>query len=429
MIVSFTTLGCKTNQFETGALQALLVDRGHQIAAPGEIADAVVVNTCAVTAESSRKSRQAVRRGRAEHPGAIIAVCGCLSQLSPAEIEALEADLIYGTADREAFVTDLEQAVAGASSRTVIDEANTRNTFEILPPGGMDGRVRALLKVQDGCDNYCTYCIIPYARGPVRSIPLETAVEQAKELAQAGYRELVITGIEISSYGKDHPDGPDVVDLIAAVCQAAPGLRIRLGSLEPRTVTTAFCERLAEFPNLCPHFHLSLQSGSDETLTQMGRKYTTVQYTEALTHLRKTFPNCAVTTDLIVGFPGESEADFLESITFLRTAAFAAVHVFPYSAREGTAAAKMPNQIPKPERRRRAKAAGEVVRGLEQTWHTAQVGQVMDVLFESEAAGQCRGHTPNYCTVLVRSTGLENQIRPVRIIDVSEEGLIGELML
>lgn len=428
MIVSFTTLGCKTNQFETGALQTLLQARGHQIAAPGETADAVVINTCAVTAESCRKSRQAVRRGRADHPGAVVAVCGCLSQLSPTEIEALEADLIYGTTDRTAFVTDLEQAVAGVSGHAAVGEISACNTFEILPPGGLDGRVRALLKVQDGCDNYCTYCIIPYARGPVRSIPLETAVAQAKGLAETGYRELVITGIEISSYGKDWTGGPGVVDLIAAICQGVPNLRIRLGSLEPRTVTADFCTRLAAFGNLCPHFHLSLQSGCDETLSRMGRRYTTAQYMEAVARLRTAFPNCGITTDLIVGFPGESEADFMESIACLRAAAFAAVHVFPYSARDGTVAANMPEQIPKTERRRRAKAAGAVVKELEQAWLTSQIGQVMEVLFESETTNQCRGHAPNYCAVSVQGTGLENQIHPVRITGIADHELVGEFI-
>ncbi|MCL2588987.1 MAG: MiaB/RimO family radical SAM methylthiotransferase, partial [Oscillospiraceae bacterium] len=308
MIVAFKTLGCKTNQFETGALQTLLTARGHQIAQAGEIADVVVINTCAVTAESSRKSRQAARRARIDHPGCVVAVCGCLSQLSSEEVAALEADLIGGSGDRAAFVEDLERMIAGEVPQTVIDIARERSTFEILPAGGLEGRTRALLKVQDGCDNFCTYCIIPYARGPVRSMPFAVAVEQAQTLAAQGYQELIITGIEISSYGLDVPGGLDIVDLIDVICTAVPNLRVRLGSLEPRTITADFCTRLKGHANLCPHFHLSLQSGSDDTLRRMGRRYDTARYLESVALLREAFPDVAITTDLIVGFPGESAA-------------------------------------------------------------------------------------------------------------------------
>jgi len=305
--------------------------------------------------------------------------------------------------------------------------------FEILPPGSPEGRTRALLKVEDGCDNFCTYCIVPYARGPVRSLPLETAVEQARGLAADGYKELVITGIEISSYGRDfvgvngNPPACTIIDLIEAICAAVPDLRVRLGSLEPRTVTDQFCDRLGGYQNLCPHFHLSLQSGSDEVLRQMGRRYDTRAYLESVTRLRKTFPDAAITTDLIVGFPGESQADFDKSLAFLQACALADVHVFPYSARAGTKAAELPDQIPKAERTRRAKRAAEVAEELKHTWLTVQVGKTVEVLFEVEEGGQSQGHTPNYCAVSVPGEGLKNQVRPVRILGTSGEMLFGDL--
>jgi len=428
MVISFKTLGCKTNQAETAALQTMLTANGHRIAAPGEAADAVIINTCAVTAESSRKSRQAIRKARADHPGCIVAVCGCLSQLDPAEVESLEADLIGGSGNRAAFVEELERIVGGGvpdAPHVVVQD--TADTFEILPAGSTEGRSRALLKVQDGCDNHCTYCIIPAARGSVRSMPLDTAVEQARGLAEEGCKELVITGIEISSYGKEAPNAPDIIALIDAICTAVPALRIRLGSLEPRTITADFCGRLSGHANFCPHFHLSLQSGSNEVLKRMGRRYDTGRYLESLTLLRDAFQNCAVTTDLIVGFPGESEADFDKSLTFLQTCAFSAVHVFPYSARTGTKAAEFPDQVPKSERTSRAKRAGETARELQRIWLTSQIGKIMPVLFETEQDGQSRGHTPNYCNVTVPAEGLENQIRPVQINGISNGGLIGIL--
>jgi len=429
MILSFKTLGCKANQFETGALQMLLVERGHRIAQHGETADVVVVNTCTVTGEASRKSRQAIRRARAEHLGCMVAVCGCLSQLSPEEVEALGADLIGGTGGRAAFAEDLERIVAGESPQSAIDSACDRSEFETLPAGGLEGRIRALVKVQDGCDNFCTYCIIPYARGPVRSMPLDAAVAQTQDLAEAGYKELVITGIEISSYGREWEPGPDVIDLIESICTAVPDLRVRLGSLEPRTVTADFCDRLSIYKNLCPHFHLSLQSGSNETLRRMGRHYDTGRYLESVERLRAVFPNCAITTDLIAGFPGESAAEFDRSLGFLRECAFAAVHVFPYSARTGTQAAAYPEQVPKAERARRAKLAGELAGELRRAWLMAQVGQTMAVLFETEINGRSQGNTPNYCTVSVPGTGLGNQVHSVQMQNISGDVLIGDLQV
>jgi len=431
MILHFTTLGCKVNQYETGALQTLFIERGHSLATDGDRADAVIINTCAVTGESVRKSRQAIRKAKAVHPGAITAVCGCFSELSPEEVADLEADLVHGSTNRIAFVEALETIYRGErpSSDTIdSSKALDQHEFELLPAGSMDSRTRALLKVQDGCENFCTYCIIPYARGPIRSIPLDKAVEQAKTLAAEGYKELVITGIEISSYGLEREGGESLINLIQAICKAAPEQRIRLGSLEPRTITEDFCTRLKNYTNLCSHFHLSLQSGCDDTLQRMGRHYDTARYLESVTRLRGAFPDCAITTDLIVGFPGESEADFEASVEFMRTCAFSAVHVFPYSARAGTKAAEMEDQIPKAERTRRAKKAREIAEELRQAFLKSQVGKTVLVLFESEEDGICRGHTPNYCTVLVEGGGFLNSVRVVRTYDVLGENLRGKAL-
>jgi len=431
MTLHFTTLGCKVNQYETSALQTLFLERGHRLATEGESVDVVIINTCAVTGESVRKSRQAIRKAKAAHPGAITAVCGCFSELSPEEAADLEADLVHGSTNRIAFVEALENIYKGDISHTdTVDSAKAldQNEFEILPAGSLDSRTRALLKVQDGCENFCTYCIIPYARGPIRSIPLGKAVDQTKTLAAEGYKELVVTGIEISSYGLDRESRESLIDLIEAVCQAAPEQRIRLGSLEPRTITEDFCTRLSVYPNLCPHFHLSLQSGCDDTLQRMGRHYDTARYLESVTRLRNTFPDCAITTDLILGFPGESEADFEQNIEFMRTCSFSAVHVFPYSSRVGTKAAEMENQIPKAERTRRAKKAREIAEELRQEFFASQVGKIVPVLFESEENGICRGHTPNYCTVLVEGSGFANTVRPVWTCDVFGENLYGKAL-
>ena len=424
MKLHFVTLGCKVNQSETQSLQALLIEGGHRLCTAEEKADAVIINTCTVTAESGRKSRQAIRRAKGNHPGAIVAVCGCFSELSPEEVEALGVDLVWGSKNRRGFVSALEQLFQGKRPELPMDELQT---FEMLPAGGLEGRTRALLKVQDGCDNFCTYCIVPYARGPVRSLPLDTAAKQAKALEAEGFREIVLTGIELSAYGKDLTENEGLGELVEEICKALPDTRIRLGSLEPRTITENFVRRLRHFQNLCPHFHLSLQSGSDTVLARMGRRYDTAWYSRSLALLRHAFPNCAVTTDLIVGFPGESAGEYQESLSFLKSCAFSAVHVFPYSARAGTKAAKMPGQIAKAEKTRRANEARQLAAALTHTWLSSQVGLVQPVLFEQEKDGLLSGHTPNYCAVSVPGTGLENQIRPVLLQAVSGDRLLGEI--
>lgn len=426
MRVSITTLGCKVNQYESQALETLLRERGHSISAPGETAHACILNTCAVTAESGRKSRKAIRRARQEHPGAVVAVCGCFSQISPGEISGLGADLVYGSGERAEFLEDLERVCNEHTGLKKISDPMKRHRFEVLPSGGLSGRTRAFLKIQDGCDNFCAYCIIPYARGPARSMPPETAVAEAGLLAERGYREIVITGIEISSYGKESGYETDLTKLTGQICARNPGVRIRLGSLEPCTVTEDFCRSMASLSGVCRHFHLSLQSGCDETLKRMGRKYDTGQFYEALRRLREYVPGCSVTTDLIVGFPGETDSEFEKTLEFIRACDFSAMHIFPYSIRPGTAAAVMEGQLDKKTRTARARSAGEVAGEMKRAYLDSCVGKVLEVLFETEEDGVGRGHADNYCQVEIKGHNLKNQLVPVLITGVSDEILVGE---
>ena len=425
MRVAIYTLGCKVNQYETQAMEQELLRRGHTLVPFDEAADVYVVNTCSVTAVSDHKSRQMLRRAKTLNPAAIVAGCGCYVQTHPEEAAGLGLDLVSGSGGHMAFVDLLEQAAGTRTPVVQVDEALRRRTFEILPAGGLTDRTRAMLKVEDGCANFCSYCIIPYARGPVRSLPLEKAVEETKRLAREGYRELVLTGIEISSYGRDLEENVTLTDLIEALSAAAGEMRLRLGSLEPRTVTEDFCRRLCRLPNLCPHFHLSLQSGCDETLRRMNRRYDTARYSQSVSLLREYFDRPAITTDLIVGFPGETEEEFAATLAFMETCAFASVHVFPYSIRPGTPAAKM-EQISKDVKEERARRAGQTAEALHRAYLTDCVGTVYPVLFEQPRGGRFIGHAPNYMEVAVKGEDLHNQLRLVRVTGVEGNHLTGE---
>ena len=429
MRTAIYTLGCKVNQYETQAMEAELTRRGHTLVPFDGEADAYIINTCTVTAVSDKKSRQMIRQARKRSPHAIVAVCGCYAQTDPEAVEALEVDLVMGTNDRMGFLDRLEALSPDGGQVVDVDDALRRRTFERLPAGGLEGRTRAMLKVEDGCVNFCTYCIIPYARGPIRSLPAAEAAAQAAKLADEGYKELVLTGIEISSWGRDLEGKPELMDLIEAVCAAAPGCRVRLGSLEPRTITADFCRRGAAIPNLCPHFHLSMQSGCDSVLKRMNRKYDTARYYESVRLLREYFDRPGITTDLIVGFPGETEEEFVQTLDFVRKCAFSAMHIFPYSRRSGTPAAAMAGQCSNAVKEERAHRAGEVARGLHQAWLERWVGQTLPVLFEEEKDGLWRGHAPNYTEVFVSGQGLHNVIQDVKITGLHGEGLLGELVL
>ena len=425
------TLGCKVNQYESQALQKELLARGYEQGQFDEPCDLYIVNTCTVTAVSDKKSRNALRRARKLNPDAVIGVCGCYAQVSPEEVEKLDVDVIGGTGDRGSFISRMEQFRQDHLRSVAVDNAFKRKNFEVLEPGGLQDRTRAMLKVEDGCVNFCTYCIIPYARGAIRSLPLPVAVAQSKALKAAGYRELVVTGIEISSWGMDLKTGEKPQDLILAICQAVPELRIRLGSLEPRTINREFCEVLKDCNNLCPHFHLSMQSGCDATLARMHRKYDTARYLESCTLLREYFPGCAITTDLIVGFPQETEEEFSATLDFIRRVGFASMHIFPYSRRSGTPAAKMPGQLTQAEKEQRAARASQVEAELRRNYNQAMVGTIQQVLFEqTNSEGLWTGHAPNYVFVEAPFHGgsLQNQVLPVRITEVTESGVRGVLL-
>lgn len=422
------TLGCKVNQYETQAIEALLVSRGHKPCAEGEIADAVIVNTCAVTAEAGRKSRQAIHRLREENPGAVAAVLGCYSQLSPDAVQKLGADIVYGTADRLKLIDAVEKAVATGEGEQVLDKPFERRIFEELPAGAVSGHTRALLKIQDGCVNFCSYCIIPYTRGRVRSLPMEAAVRQAAELDRQGYRELVITGIEIASYGVDLPGKPDLADVVCAIADAAPHMRLRLGSIEPSVITEDFCKKIAACGSVCRHFHLSLQSGCDATLKAMNRKYDTARFYEAMQLLRRYFPDCGMTCDVIVGFPGETEEHQLETLDFLKKAQFSDAHIFPYSRRPGTPADKMDGQIDRATKAKRSKQARAVVAETRSAFLESMIGKTLPVLFETKE-GECwQGHSDNYLEVRAEGENLRGTVHNVRIDAVSEGILVGNVI-
>jgi len=427
MKLAFYTLGCKTNQYETQAMERLTAAMGHSVGNFLDDCDAYIINTCSVTAVADKKNRAVIRRCRREHPEAVIAVCGCYSQHDAQAVKALGASVIGGSGQREAFLNAVLDAVRSRQEAEVLDAALRRREFEVLPPGGLTERTRAMLKVQDGCVNFCTYCIIPYTRGPVRSAPLELAVEQAKALSADGYREIVVTGIEIASWGVDLPEKPKLQELICALCNAVPEVRIRLGSLEPRIITEDFCHCLAKLPNLCPQFHLSLQSGSDTVLARMKRKYDTARYYESVRLLRQFFPGCAVTTDMIVAFPGETEEEFAESLAFIQKCGFADMHIFPYSRRPGTPADKMPGQLGNAVKESRSRSAIAVAEEMSKAYRAAMTGSVQRVLFEEPEDGFFTGHAPNYGKVYVRGENLHNEIHSVRITEVFRDGVFGEL--
>ena len=425
MKVAICTLGCKVNQYETQALEQELLHRGHELVDFEQTADAYVVNTCSVTAVSDKKSRQMLRQAQRRNPSAVIAACGCYAQTHPEDVKKLGLDVIAGTNDRAKFIDLLERAAQDKTPIVDVDDVWERRDFEVLPAGGMVNRTRAMLKVEDGCVNFCTYCLIPYARGRVRSLPMEEAAKQVRALREEGYREIVVTGIEISSYGHDLKDGTTLIDLLELIALEGGEMRIRLGSLEPRTVTREFCERAKKLPTLCPHFHLSMQSGCDATLRRMNRRYDTARYYESVELLREYFDEPAITTDLITGFPEETEEEFGETLAFIEKCGFAAMHIFPYSIRPGTKAAAMA-QVDMSVREERAARAAAVAERMHQGYLARCVGKTFPVLFEQDRGEGSVGHAPNYMPVTVGMKGLHNTVQNVRITAVDGDGLRGE---
>ena len=425
MRFAFYTLGCKTNQYETQAMERLLLEMGHEIGTFDETCDGYVINTCSVTAVADKKNRAIIRRCQKNHPEAVLAVCGCYPQHASEKLREMGIHVIGGSGGREEFLNLLLDAAQNRTHGECVDNALRRREFEVLPAGGLEERTRAMVKVQDGCVNFCSYCIIPYTRGPIRSAPLELAVEQTKELASRGYKEIVVTGIEIASWGADLPGKPPVTDLIEALCAAVPHVRVRLGSLEPRIVTEEFCLRLKKYENLCPQFHLSMQSGCDTVLARMKRKYDTARYLESVRLLQAHFPDCAVTTDMIVAFPGETEEEFAESLAFIRKCGFADMHIFPYSRRPGTPADKMTGQHNNETKEARSRAAIAVADEMSRAYREKLIGTTHEVLFEETDGKFYTGHAPNYVKVYAEGEDLHNEIRNVLITEVYKDGVRG----
>ena len=422
--VHFTTLGCKVNQYDSQAMLEQFEQHGYSAAAAGETADVYVVNTCTVTGTGDKKSMQIIRRCRRRNPQAELIVTGCLAQRLGENLRETGARLILGNHYRAQVVELLEKAIA-ENTQIVAVENVEGVPYEMLSIHNHEGHTRAVMKIQEGCDNHCTYCIIPSVRGTIRSRPLDAIREEAEALAKAGFQELVLTGIHLTSYGRDLEGRPTLAEAVKAAC--VEGItRIRLGSLEPRVANDAFVEALRDMPQLCPQFHLALQSGSDSVLRRMKRGYNTTQFMAAVERIRAAWPTAAFTTDVIVGFPGETEEEFEDTLRFSEAVGFARMHVFPFSPRETTPAAEMPDQIPehvKADRVRRLIALGDE---LAKNYHESFLGKTVPVLVEEKHKdGGMVGYTPEYIHVRVPE-GSSGNVCNVRLTSLTEEGMAGE---
>ena len=430
MKLLFVSLGCDKNLVDSEEMLGLLTGNGFEIVDDETEAEAIVVNTCCFINDAKEESVNTIlEMAEYKKTGSckVLVVTGCMAQRYKNEIieEVPEVDAVLGTTSYGDILKAIREAMEGKHFQEFkdIDYLPEKLGKRVLTTGGHFG----YLKIAEGCDKHCTYCIIPYARGPVRSLSLEQAVEQTRQLAEEGYREIVLTGIEISSWGHDFKNGQSLIDLLEALSAAAPEVRLRLGSLEPRTVTEDFCRRAAALPNLCPQFHLSMQSGCDATLKRMNRKYDTARYLESVELLNRWFDRPAVTTDLITGFPEETEEEFAQTLDFIRKCCFAQMHIFPYSIRPGTPAAKM-EQVPKAVKEERARRAAAVAEEMHRSYLEGCVGRTYPVLFEQPKNGKFFGHAPNYMEVLVDGAELHNALKNVRIIDVDGEALLGEIV-
>ena len=416
MKAAIYTLGCKVNQYESQIMEQRLSSAGFEIVGHHEPADIYIVNSCTVTAESDRKTRQAVRRFKKENPAALTVLTGCFPQSSPEEAAKFEyADVVTGTKERCRIDRIIAEALSSGCRLVRISSFGRSEAYEEMSAEGHTGHTRAFVKIEDGCGRFCSYCIIPYSRGPVRSKPLEALKEELSGLSRNGFREAVLVGINLSAYGSDL--SLSLADAIETACGTDGLERIRLGSLEPNLITEPFLSRVRKQAKLCPQFHLSLQSGCAATLRRMNRHYTPDEYESAVCLLRKSFPGCAVTTDVIVGFPGETEDEFAQSLAFVDRIAFAKVHIFPYSIRRGTAAASMPGQVEKAEKESRGRRMSHACALRRQEFLQGHVGKAYSVLFESQPrAGEWEGFTPDYTPVRLRSAeNLQGKILPVRI--------------
>lgn len=426
---AFYTLGCKVNQYETAALERQFAAEGFEIVPPDGEADIYIVNSCTVTAQGDRKSLQVLRRFRRSAPDALLVLCGCLPQAFPDKARGTLADIVAGSKDRGALVELVKQRLAGEGRERLVSirAHSAGEVFEPLRVNGYASRTRAFVKIQDGCERRCAYCIIPAARGPVRSKPLADIRAELEGLTQAGYREMVLAGINLPAYGCDL--GLRLMDAVRAACDVEGVRRVRLGSLEPERLTRGDIRAMAGLGKLCPQFHLSLQSGCDATLKRMRRQYGTGLYRETVRLLREAFPGCAVTTDIMVGFPGETEEEFAQSLAFVGEMGFAQAHVFAFSKRPGTPAADMPGQVPPEEKHARSRRMLARTGADRQAFLHSQCGCEAVVLLEKQLPdGRWEGHTPNYTPVRVKARGVcAGDLVAVAVDGVEDGGCTGTI--
>ncbi len=424
--VFFQTLGCKVNQYETEAMQKLFEAAGYELAQEISEASVVVVNTCTVTAISSQKSRQMIRRAAGANKNAVLAVVGCYAQSEPEEISKIDGvDVIIGTKDRVRIVELIETALKNRDEKILqVGNIEDIRDFEELPH--TPHRTRAFLKIEDGCNNFCSYCIIPYVRGRVRSRSLESIRAESLELAAAGFKEIVLTGIHIGAYGRDFQNKINLVDAIKTVLDAANPLRLRLGSLESAELTDELIELIKSDGRICNHVHLPLQSGSDEILKAMRRPYSTKNFAELTARLVSEVPEISIGTDLIVGFPGETDKNFDETLKFIQAQPFSKIHVFPYSARVGTVAAKLPNQIPSQIKKFRAGRALEISRAKAKIFSERLIGKTVEIIAETSEKGLVDGLTKNYVRVYVPDKNIKlGEVIRVRVEKFFKDGVEG----
>jgi len=425
--VAFITLGCKVNTYETEGMKRLFEESGYQITEPEHPADVYIINTCTVTHLSDRKSRQMIRRAKRINPDAIVAAVGCYAQVAPDEVSAIEGvNLVIGN-NHKADIVKLVNEASNNSQRTEVSERKFLKDYENLWIDSYGERIRAILKIQDGCDQFCSYCIIPFARGNVRSRDPGDILKEAKRLSENGFSEIVLTGIHLTSYGKD-TGGMSLIDILNGLNGIEGVKRIRLGSLEPLYMSPDLIKRLSGLEKLCPHFHLSLQSGCDDTLRRMNRKYTTNDYMNIVSNIRNSFMDAAITTDIMVGFPGETDGEFNKTCSFVEQVGFSQAHIFQYSKRKGTRAADMENQVPSSVKERRSKILFDICEKSKNNYRDMLPGRAMEVLFENEKEGMWEGHTANYVPVrVVSEKPLAGCIYKVKLIERREDYILGQI--
>ncbi len=425
--VAFMTLGCKVNQYETETMEGLFRQAGYRVVPFTESADVYIVNTCSVTMLGEKKSRQLVRRAQRQNEAALIAVTGCYAQLAPDVVGTLPGvRLIVGTQDRGRIVELVEEAAAGLEVLRDVGDIMAADTFEDIPLFAAPERTRAFLKIQEGCQNFCTFCIIPYTRGPLRSRALVSVRREVEKLVAAGFREIVLTGIHLGAYGRDLNGEVTLADAARTVLEIDGLQRLRLGSLESVELTPALFTLLRDDRRFARHLHLPLQAGSDAVLQEMHRFYDTAGYERLLTRIREEVPGIAISTDIIVGFPGETEAMFQESLAFVRRQKFARVHVFPYSRRPATPAAARSDQVPHPVRRERVKMMQALADEMAADYHGKFIGTIVPVLFETQHEGVADGLTDTYIRVYTKGPVKIGEITAMRLLRLYQDGLWGE---